>query len=447
MPRIKVLIVDDSATVRKVLSEIMNWEMRKHARNIEFVGLKQFKKKYNKTLESVLFSTKRIAGLDKEQFFKLLDSAPAGARYRIQRRLMDGNGVSKNKWFNKKTKDDLSVWFKDWESFKEQAQDKERKITEELRTRGVTFNALLDGNIGMMDMETQELVKELEETKKKAKVNVGGSSLFDEIDSLLKGRGDDKLIHSMLNKIKFDVPVLVVADCSGSMSRHQNLPINIARLLATVTMLKNPSNEVDNLLIGFGTSCDIWEDGVQAVEKTNRFMTGKTVVVDKIVDRTKPFTENFQQVSKLLHPIYGGTDLTTVSRSLTGWVKNDPDLKQVRMEQLQMYPVIVVISDGEFNSHWGDPAMSLNAFMHDMKQIGWEGIVVVWDVERGDDILRRGQDKLEGIENVFHYYGYNLGIINQIFANLHDLDVIDVYTELKSIWKSNRYEVIRENTL
>jgi hypothetical protein len=55
-----------------------------------------------------------------------------------------------------------------------------------------------------------------------------------------------------------------------------------------------------------------------------------------------------------------------------------------------------------------------------------------------------GKDEFEGVQNVIHYFGWNAGIINQIFCNIHDLDVIDVYTELKSLWLSNRYTAIKQ---
>ena len=40
-----------------------------------------------------------------------------------------------------------------------------------------------------------------------------------------------------------------------------------------------------------------------------------------------------------------------------------------------------------------------------------------------------------------------IGIINQIFTNIHDLDVIDVYQDLKSLHASNRYQIIKENVI
>ena len=88
-------------------------------------------------------------------------------------------------------------------------------------------------------------------------------------------------------------------------------------------------------------------------------------------------------------------------------------------------------------------------FMNKMRQLGWNGVVVVWDVKQGagDNHLSQYGDKFANVPNCIHYYGYNLGIINQIFTNIHDLDVIDVYQDLKSLYASNRYQLIKENVI
>ena len=67
---------------------------------------------------------------DKEQFFKLLNEAPSNARFRIQRRLFDNELKSKKKWFSKFDNTDLSIWYTQWESFKEVKQQEERKLVE-----------------------------------------------------------------------------------------------------------------------------------------------------------------------------------------------------------------------------------------------------------------------------------------------------------------------------
>ena len=412
-----------------ILSNLMNWEVVKHAHNIQFVGLNKFRKEYNQNLESVLFSTGKIQEFDKEQFFKLLNETPSSARYRIQRRLMDGNGISKAKWFSNFEHTDLAIWYKDWEDFKLQMQQEQRDLAEKVR----------QGTASEQDK------KQLNKIKKEAKVNTGASSIMDELSKLMKGNADDTLIQSIMDKIKFAVPVLVVSDCSGSMT---GLPTFIARLLTVVAMLKNPSPELDDILVRFGSTADFVVDGSRIMSKENRFMASKLVTVDKLIDRTKSFSDNFKNISKIINADMGGTRFCTVAEKMGAWINEDPLFKQHRIEQLQSYPVILVISDGDMNS---DPsaADSMMHFMNQMRQYGWEGVVVVWNVRSGvaDNYLLGSQDKFANVPNCIHYYGYNLGIINQIFSNIHDLDVIDVYQDLKSLYNSDRYQIIKDNVL
>lgn len=405
----------------KHLSELMNWEVIYHPHNIQFKGLNEFKKKYNTNFESVLFSQKEIQNIDKEQFFKFLNELPSCARYRVQRRLIDKDGTSKGKWFNTATNSDLSVWFKEWEKFKENKQQEQRDLTEKIR----------------QGTATKEDIVKLEKVKKEAKVTTGASDLLDELDSLMKGTADNKLIQSLMDKIKFEVPVLTVADCSGSML---GLPIYIARLLTTLTMLKNPSNELDNILIKFGTHCEIITDYSKGEIKPNRFMIGKSTVVEKLIDRTKSFSWNFNNIGKFINSNMGGTNFSSVANKLSKWIEEDSSLKQNRIEQLQSYPVILVISDGDMNSDYSAEA-SMMQFMNKMRQYGWNGVVVVWDIKME---VGNYQDKFTNVPNCIHYYGYNLGIINQIFTNIHDLDVIDIYQELKSLHASNRYTPVKK---
>ena len=413
----------------RILSEIMNWEVIYHPKNIQFKGLEEFKKEYNQNLESVLFSTKQICNLDKEQFFKLLNECPSGARYRIQRRLSTADNQCKGKWFNKQTGTDLGVWFHDWEDFKTVKQQEQRDLTEKVRQGTAT---------------TAEK-KQLQQVKKEAKVTTGAVSLMDQLKKLMYNQADNLVIQSIMDKIKFEVPVLVISDCSGSMS---GLPTWIARLLTTVTMLKNPSPDLDNLLVRFGSSCEFITDNSKGTIQQNRFMTSKSTIVNKLIDRTKDFAWNFNNLSKFVNSNMGGTYFSTVSEKLTSWINEVPEFKQHRIEQLQQYPVIVVVSDGDMNSDYS-AGESMNRFMNGMRQLGWNGVVVVWNVKEGisDNYSLGSNDKFANVPNCIHYYGYNLGIINQIFTNIHDLDVIDVYQDLKSLHASNRYQIIKENVI
>lgn len=401
------------------LSRILGWEVIKHRHNWEFVGLKLFRKEYNQSLESVLFSTKAIVGMDKEQFFNLLNSCPAGARYRIRRRLLDRDNKSKGKWISKFGQD-FAHLFLEWEKFKETKQQEERELTEKVRQGDVS----------------EETKAKLEKVKKEAKVTVGGTTLKDELETLMSDKADDKLIHSLLNKINFEVPVLVVSDISGSMSGR---PSFIATMLTTVAMLKNPSNEVGDLLVTFGNSADIYE-GKSKVEYTkNRFLSTKITATVDLVDRTAPFSTNFNNIRKFTWAKSQSTNLGAVSGVFRNWIEEDAALREQRIEHLQMYPVILVISDGDINNDYNAKS-SMAAVQNVLAHYGWNGVIVVWNVKDGP----MGEDKFAGLQNVVHYYGYNLGIINQIFTNIHDLEVIDVYSELKSLWLSNRYTKIKE---
>ncbi|MCU9611811.1 hypothetical protein OEK97_28300, partial [Escherichia coli] len=76
---------------------------------------------------------------------------------------------------------------------------------------------------------------------------------MDQLEDLMNGKANDLVIQSIIDKIKFEVPVLTISDCSGSM---KGLPTFIAQLLTTVTMLKNPSPDLDNMLVRFGNTCE-----------------------------------------------------------------------------------------------------------------------------------------------------------------------------------------------
>ena len=398
-----------------ILSQLMNWEVIYHPHNLEFKGLKTFKKEYNQSFESVLFSTKKILDLDKTEFLNFLNSAPSSARYRIERRLSSG------KWDAR-----LSQWLRDWKTFKETKQQEQRDLTEKVR-QGTASD---DDKI------------KLEKVKKEAKVTTGAITLFDQIDKLISGYDfDNILVQSILDKIDFQVPVLPIVDCSGSM---HGLPYKIATLFSTVAMLKNPSNELDNILFKFGSECEVIEGKAEGTSSINKFTMPIKTTVNQIIDRTKDFTWNYNNVSELVYPNLCSTHLSSFSEYLYEWVNADSVLRSNRIEQLRQYPVFLVISDGDLNSDYSAKA-SMKSALHTLHQIGWDGVIVVWDVNTGAKYY--GYNKFDDIDNCIHYFGYNLGVINQIFCNIHDLDVIDIYTELNSLHKSNRYELIKTNTL
>ena len=65
------------------------------------------------------------------------------------------------------------------------------------------------------------------------------------------------------------------------------------------------------------------------------------------------------------------------------------------------------------------------------------------------DVVKGGgvrAERFSGIDN-FMYIPSNPGLIEQFLTNFKDMDVFDVYTPLQSIYRSNRYELVREATL
>lgn len=410
-----------------ILSKEMGWLIQVHPNNIRFIGLNEWKKQYNGELESVLFSTGRIVEFDKEQFFTWLNNLPSGARYRTRRRLLDKDDKLKGKWKSKHGNEDLGKWFLAWEKFKESKQAEERVLTEKIR----------------QGTASEEDKTKLKQVKKEAKVTTGGSNLFDEITKFLQGKGDALTIESIFNKCKFEVPVLVIADRSGSMG---GLPTHVCRLITTLTLLKNPSEDLDNVLVTFGTDATIYSDRSKGVEATNRFTVGKQVVIEKLIDRNKSFLDNLNNIAKLIHSNDGGTNFDSVSKRFKSWLDNSlPEEKELKREMICKYPVFLTISDGFFNSHYSQEA-SLRAFQQNMLQwFGWNGVVVIWDVVSGN--TSEASTRFQNLENVIHYVGWNIGIINTIFTKIHDLDIIDIYTPLKSLYESNRYNLIKENII
>lgn len=54
--------------------------------------------------------------------------------------------------------------------------------------------------------------------------------------------------------------------------------------------------------------------------------------------------------------------------------------------------------------------------------------------------------KFEGIDN-FLWINSNPAQIEQVLVNFKDMDMLDIYTSLLSMFRSNRYAPVRENVL
>lgn len=423
-----------------VLSKKLGWEMISYEKNTRFIGLEKYKAAHNRLSEAYLFSTKSILLMDKEQFFKWLNTLPAGARFRVQRRLFNKDGdklVSKKKWIGKFG--DLADFYTEWLNQKDAAASVARELEVKKKT------------VGGLTEDEQVLLKA---ATKASKVNTGADTLLDAVAELYKQYPNQKefdvKVENMMRKVDIKVPTLVIADTSGSMSSnsvtHKGVTFkacDIARLAATTFLLKNPDPDLQQLLVVFNDRATVITEKSKAEVKssTNRFMAGHTCVVDKIVDPELAFSKNYEMVSKLVGAS-GSTNLASVADALKQWSDAVPTEKEARKEMINNYPVWLVISDGDIN-HSYNASASVQDFMMKMKQwFGWNGVLVIWDVKNpyaGDEA-----NKFDNVENVIYYGSCNAQALNQIFTNIDDLDVIDIYQSLLSMHRSNRYEPVRE---
>lgn len=422
----------------KMLSEKMNWKITKIGKGLHFEGYRSWRKKFLSETEAALFSSKRIVEMDKVQFFDWLDKQPSGARHRVACRLVSkdkaGKLAPRDKW-KLNTGENMGQLYLDWVASKQVAQAKLASLTE---------------------VEKKEMKpEEMKQLKQAAKVNVGGETLIDLIADLAARKNSpqelDIKAFSLLEKIKIEVPVLVVTDISGSMAAasvdHKSTRFTaqaMAQLATTLFLLKNPDPDAGQFFIRFDNRAEVIVSGQQAEKQgVNKFMGKTKQVVGTLVDPTKSFLTNLQNVSSYV-VARGGTELTSVARGLKEWVDETTEFRSQKIEMINKYPVMLVISDGDLNSH-SNPLVSFQAFQNDMRQyFGWEGLVVMWDVKEAYSFDNK---KFETAANLMVFGGTNPGVLNQIFLNIHDMDVIDPYLPLKAMFNSNRYEPVRRLVL
>lgn len=408
------------------LSNEMGWEIEQHENNRSFSGFYAWKKQLNRNLESVVFAEHTVTEMDAAQFNDWLETLPSGARYRVRRRLLDKNDEVRPKWQNKFGQK-LGNLFLNWEKHKEQAQQELRIVNEKIR----------NGE----DVEPGVIAQ----LKKDAKVNTGASNLESAFMNLLRGSRDPLLIDSLLSKVKFEIPVLVVGDVSGSMDNRTSNGFSArtwAGYLATVAMLKNPEVSGGELLLTFSSNATIHGQGLSVLTQKNKFVSPtKEQMPVRLIDRTKSFDENYRVISKILSERGGSTNLTSISETFERWVNADAEQVELRRETLQNYPIILVISDGDLNNA-NDATRSMAQFKRQMLNIGWDGVVVLWSVVDAAN-MRARTNYYEDIENVIHYTGTSPSVLSNIFEKLHDVDIVDIYTPLQSLMRSNRYEPVR----
>ena len=83
------------------------------------------------------------------------------------------------------------------------------------------------------------------------------------------------------------------------------------------------------------------------------------------------------------------------------------------------------------------------------RYFGYRPFIVAIDIKNprwNYEIKTLKADRFSGIENMI-YIPSNPAQIEMFLTNFKDMDIFDVYTPLQSIFRSNRYALIRENTI
>lgn len=419
------------------LSKKMNWKVTEFGKNVQYAGYREFRSKYLVDTEAVLFSTGKIRSFDKTQLLSWFDQLPGGARYRVQCRIVEklptGKLGAKSKWVTAKGLN-IGEVFIEWMNGKETAQAELRKLTVEDKEK--------------LAKEDPNKLKQMEQA---AKFNMGGESLIDALMGMFTGAGTTQEANlkaqSLMDAMKVLVPVLIAADISGSTSgrpiKYNGVtftPQAFIKLLTTVFLLKNPNPELADMFIRFDDKADVIAPGVSKEALAgNRFMATSMKNVDVLTDRTRDFVWNFNSVSQWIIS-RNATHFNVIADELKRWVDAGGELyRSMRIDMINKFPVFLCLSDGDLN--YGTPASTILDFQAKMRQwFGWEGVVVIWDIKQADSEAA----KFANLTNVVHYVGFNPSMVTQIFTNLHDLDIIDIYTTLESFYKSNRYQPVRD---
>ena len=428
-------VMEDKVKLLIELSQLMVWEYDVTPTVANFKGYRTWRKEYNGNLESVLFSTGKINEFKKEEFIDWLDKLPAQARFRVKNRILYSklkSTIDSGRAFDEEVEvpkyPKFQKWYTEWEKFKEAKQAEQRGLEEKVR----------------QGQATEEDKIKLQKVKKEAKVNVGATSFNEIYDQICAGNIDKLKLESFMTKVNLPYNSLVIIDDSGSMS---GAPFNFASFLASVCLVKNPDDDGRNLL-GFFNSRSHWYSYMDcmASETPNRIMRRQVVRVEEtpFVNPNKSFYENYLRIRSFCKSVFegGGTNISAIPEGLHKACQNNPAI----LDALKSYPVWTIISDGEWNN-LSSPKASLNDFMRKCENyFGFKPYIVAIDIAGRWGFNTARAEQFSGIDN-FIYIPSNPAQIEQFLTNFKDMDIFDAYTPLQSLYRSNRYDIVRDNVL
>jgi len=414
------MVMELKAQFLNNLSMQMGWETR------YFKGYRKWRKQYNGDLESVLFSTGKINEFNRDEFLSWFDKLPAQARFRVKNRILysknDVEGTllgSEYKW--KK----FQPWVEAWETLKEEKQKEQRVLEEKVRQGQAS---------------AEDKIK-LQKVKKEAKVTTGATNFKELYESILAGNVDKLKLESFIqNKVNLPYNSLVIIDDSGSMG---GAPFNFAKFIASVCLVKNPDDDARNLL-GFFNNKSHWHSFIDKTSSRKNSILRTQIAPTSpkaLVDPTLSFYDNYLRIGEFCDAVYqgGGTYINTIPKGLEPIIKENPDF----IDTLKEYPIWTIISDGDVNNAC-NARESMLQFQSECKRVlGYVPFVVLIEIPRWG---QPQASSFEGLENIIYIPG-NPAQIEQFLVNFKDMDIMDVYTPLQSLYRSNRYELIRQNTL
>ncbi len=435
-------VMQNKALFLAELSKLMHWDYKLTINYANFKGYREWRKQYNQELESVLFSSGKINEFDCDEFLEWFDKLPAQARFRVKNRLLYSkltspvytapNGVKVNTAGIKDSDlkyPKLKNWYYLWEKCKEDKQLEQRFLEEKIR----------QGNASDEDK------LKLKEVKKEAKVNVGATNFNDIFNDICRDNIDELKVESFINKVNLPYNNLVIIDDSGSMG---GAPYRFASFLASVCLVKNPDDDGRNLLGFFDYSSRFYSYIDEKNTAPNSLLKGTIVEKQKIpfVNPNLSFMENYRNIDSFCRAHYGAgsTNIAAIPEGFKIECDNNPFL----LDNLKKYPIWTIISDGEWNNQ-RSPEASINDFMRRCEDyFGFKPYIIAIDVKGSWGFHPETADitRFSGIDN-FMYVPSNPAQIEQILTNFKDMDVFDVYTPLQSLYRSNRYELVRNNTL
>lgn len=418
------VVMENKAKFLVELSQLVGWEYEVNGHYCNFKGYRAWRKEYNQELESVLFSTGKILEFDKVNFLEWFDKLPAQARFRVKNRILYSKDGEAPKYAK------FQKWYEEWETFKTKKQEEQRVLEEKVR----------QGQASETDLA------KLEKVKKQAKVTVGATNFKDIFNEICSGNIDKLKLESFMGKVNLPYNSLVIMDDSGSM---RGAPFNFATFIASVCLCKNPDDDARNLL-GFFNNRTHWHSCIDVTTSKSANSILRTTVAKKeitpFVDPTKSFYENFVNIHNFCKAVFqgGGTNISAIPEGLKTVCDSYPEV----LDALKSYPVWTIISDGEWNN-LRSPEASLNDFFRKCENyFGFRPFIVAIDIADGRWWNPKPTDaeRFSGIDNIM-YIPSNPAQIEQFLTNFKDMDIFDVYTPLLSLYRSNRYELIRENTL